>query len=196
MFNSDPLLVLCFMKYFAVYIHSLVNKTCNSLHITDSYLLLLLCTKSQLISKANCQAVYSSKKEQINSFLLLCDVFSCFFWKKLKTPKRHFEIIWPLTSTISGGKIDIIGEKTGGKQETETFVDYFSENLLISVVLHNNNTNILHISVSFFGSYFFSTCSTTSTETAHWEFCSKLIQIDLMIGCMQFWQQIVFKPLN
>ena len=38
-----------------------------------------------------------------------------------------------LTTTISGGKIDIIGEKTGGKQETETFVDYFSENLLISV---------------------------------------------------------------
>ena len=43
-----------------------------------------------------------------------------------------------LTTTISGGKIDIIGEKRGGKQETETFVDYFSENLLISVVYHSH----------------------------------------------------------
>ena len=32
----------------------------------------------------------------MNSFLLLCDVFSFVFWKKLKTPKRNFEIIWPL----------------------------------------------------------------------------------------------------
>ena len=48
--------------------------------------------KGQLISKANCQAVNSSKKEQMNSFLLLCDVFSYVFWKKLKTQKRNFEI--------------------------------------------------------------------------------------------------------
>ena len=26
----------------------------------------------------------------MNLFLLLCDVFSFIFWKKLKTPKRHF----------------------------------------------------------------------------------------------------------
>ena len=33
----------------------------------------------------------------MNSFLLVCnDVFLFAFWKKLKTPKRHFEIIWPL----------------------------------------------------------------------------------------------------
>ena len=55
----------------------------------------LVTPKGQLISKANCQAVNSSKK-RTNSFLLLCDVFSFIFWKKLKTPKRHFEIIWPL----------------------------------------------------------------------------------------------------
>ena len=36
------------------------------------------------------------KNEQMNSFLLLCEVFSFVFWKKLKTPKQHFEIIWPL----------------------------------------------------------------------------------------------------
>ena len=34
--------------------------------------------------------------EWMNSFLLLCDVFFFIFWKKLKTPKRHFKINWPL----------------------------------------------------------------------------------------------------
>ena len=53
----------------------------------------ILVTKGQLISKANCQAVSSSKNEQMNSFLLLWDIFSFFLWKKLKTPTRHFEII-------------------------------------------------------------------------------------------------------
>ena len=28
--------------------------------------------------------------------LLVCNMFSFVFWKKLKTPKRHFEIIWHL----------------------------------------------------------------------------------------------------
>ena len=49
--------------------------------------------KGQLISKANCQAVNSSlllKKEQMYSFLLLCDVLWFVFWKKFKTPKRHY----------------------------------------------------------------------------------------------------------
>ena len=32
-------------------------------------------------------------------FLLLCDVFPFVFWKKLKTPKKHFEIIWPLVES-------------------------------------------------------------------------------------------------
>ena len=48
--------------------------------------------KGQLILKANCQAV--------NLFLLLCDVFLFIIWKKLKVPKMHFEIIWPLVFTI------------------------------------------------------------------------------------------------
>ena len=52
--------------------------------------------KGQLISKANYQAKNSSKNERMNSFLLVCNVFSFVFWKKLKAPKRHFEIIWPL----------------------------------------------------------------------------------------------------
>ena len=36
------------------------------------------------------------KNERMNSFLLLCDVFSFIFWKKLKSTKRHFEINRPL----------------------------------------------------------------------------------------------------
>ena len=50
--------------------------------------------KGQLILKANCQVVNSSKKnEQMNSFLLLCNVFLFIFWKNLKTPRKPFEII-------------------------------------------------------------------------------------------------------
>ena len=37
------------------------------------------------------------KNKQMNSFLLLCDVF---LWKKLKTPRIHFEITWPLSSAM------------------------------------------------------------------------------------------------
>ena len=36
------------------------------------------------------------KNEQTYSTLLLVDFFSLFFWKKVKTPKRHFEINWHL----------------------------------------------------------------------------------------------------
>ena len=36
------------------------------------------------------------KNERTNSTLLLVDLFSFVFWKKVKTPKRHFEINWPL----------------------------------------------------------------------------------------------------
>ena len=52
--------------------------------------------KSQLFSKATGQPWILSKTKQINLFLLLCDMFSFVFWKKLKTPKRHFNINWPL----------------------------------------------------------------------------------------------------
>ena len=39
---------------------------------------------------------FFQKENKWIRFLLLCDVFSIVFWKKLKTPKRHFEINWPL----------------------------------------------------------------------------------------------------
>ena len=37
------------------------------------------------------------KNERTNLTLLLVDLFSVVFWKKVKTPKRHFEINWPLS---------------------------------------------------------------------------------------------------
>ena len=36
------------------------------------------------------------KNERTNLTLLLVDLFAFVFWKKVKTPKRHFEINWPL----------------------------------------------------------------------------------------------------
>ena len=46
--------------------------------------------KGQLISKAIGQAEDSPKKPT-NEFDV-CDVFSFVFWKKLRTPQRHFKI--------------------------------------------------------------------------------------------------------
>ena len=40
--------------------------------------------------------MFLPKNERINLTLLLVYLFSFVFWKKVKTPKRHFEIKWPL----------------------------------------------------------------------------------------------------
>ena len=49
----------------------------------------LVSAKGQLISKANCQAEDSSKKnEQMNSFLLVFNVFSFVFWKNPRSEKN------------------------------------------------------------------------------------------------------------
>ena len=42
--------------------------------------------------------------------LLLGDLFSFVFWKKVKTQKRHFEINWPLVETLSCRKRWLICE--------------------------------------------------------------------------------------
>ena len=51
----------------------------------------------------------------MNTFLLLCDVFSFVFWKKLKTPKKPFEITWPLGGT----------QNPHSFTETKYFFDFF-----------------------------------------------------------------------
>ena len=42
---------------------------------------------------------FFQKNERINATLLLVDLFSFIFWKKVKTPRRHFEINWSLVSS-------------------------------------------------------------------------------------------------
>ena len=39
---------------------------------------------------------FSQKNERMNSFLLVCDVFSFVFWKNPRPETNRFEIIWPL----------------------------------------------------------------------------------------------------
>ena len=56
--------------------------------------------KGQLISKGLFAILNSSKKRMkqfdLTTMIPQVDLFSFVFWKKLKTPKRHFEINWPL----------------------------------------------------------------------------------------------------
>ena len=49
--------------------------------------------KGQSISKANCQAVNSFKKQTNALVFTSMPRVSFVYWKKLKTPKMHFEII-------------------------------------------------------------------------------------------------------
>ena len=52
--------------------------------------------KGQIISKANYGILNSSKKRtskfDFTTMIPQVDLFSLVFWRKLKTPKRHFEI--------------------------------------------------------------------------------------------------------
>ena len=57
-------------------------------------------TKGQLISKGLFGILTSSKNQakevDLTTMIPQVDLFSFIFWKNLKTPKRHFEINWPL----------------------------------------------------------------------------------------------------
>ena len=57
--------------------------------------------KGQLISKGIFCILNSSKKWtkkfDLTTMIPQFDFFSFVFWKKVKTPKRHFEINWPLS---------------------------------------------------------------------------------------------------
>ena len=62
----------------------------------------LLISKGQIISKAY-YGILNSSKKQMNKFDFTTmipqdDLFSFVFWRKLKTPKRLFEINWPLVN--------------------------------------------------------------------------------------------------
>ena len=58
--------------------------------------LMLIRVKGQIISKAN-YGILNSSKKQTNKFDFTAmipevDLFSFVFWRKLKTPKRYFEL--------------------------------------------------------------------------------------------------------
>ena len=59
-------------------------------------------TSDQLISKGFLMSSISSKKRtkefDFTTMIPQVDLFSFVFWRKSKTPKNHFEIIWPLTA--------------------------------------------------------------------------------------------------
>ena len=53
----------------------------------------LTLTKGQLISKKIVKPRILPKNERMNSFLLVCDVFSFVFWENPRPEKKCFEII-------------------------------------------------------------------------------------------------------
>ena len=73
-----------FFMFSAILIEGILNKT------------LVGITKGQIISKANYGILISSKKRtnkfDFTTMIPHVDLFSFVFWRKLKTPKRHFEI--------------------------------------------------------------------------------------------------------
>ena len=69
----------------------------------NRHFLILLSSLAKGQTKSKCfQADISSKKWRnefaFTSMIPQVDLFSFAFWRKLKTPKRHFEINWHLTS--------------------------------------------------------------------------------------------------
>ena len=71
-------------------------------HITLHLSLKLRVLKVRQIRNDFFKLTFLSKNERTNSTLLLVDLFSFVFWKKVKTPKRHFAINWPLHGTNLG----------------------------------------------------------------------------------------------
>ena len=68
-------------------------------------------TKGQFVSKKIVKPRILQKNERMNSFLLVCDVFSFGFLKNPRQEKKLFEIIWPLST--SKGSIEFIVCKKG-----------------------------------------------------------------------------------
>ena len=68
--------------------------------VANSKIFFVIITKGQLISKC-LFGIFNSPKKRTKKFnftttIPQVDLFSFVFWEKLKTPKRHFKINWPL----------------------------------------------------------------------------------------------------
>ena len=73
------------------------NDTIVKLYFKSQYLN-RLGLKVRKIRNVFFKSMFLPKNEKINSILLLGDLISFVFWKKVETPKRHFEINRPLTA--------------------------------------------------------------------------------------------------
>ena len=62
------------------------------------------CLKVRQIRNDFFKPTFLPKNERTNSTLQHFDLFSFFFWKKVKTPKRHFKINWPLDNCFNFNK--------------------------------------------------------------------------------------------
>ena len=88
------LLLASYYKYSSYYTYSLVNFPYFSNIRTVQFKKIFLKVKQN--QNDFFKPMFLPKNEQTNSILLLVDLFLFIFWKKVKTPKRHFEINWPL----------------------------------------------------------------------------------------------------
>ena len=73
--------------------------------------------------------MFLPKNEQMNSTLLQWNLrsacFCSFFWKKLKTPKRHFEINWPLVIPASCARLNESKYTSDTSEPTRTTRSFF-----------------------------------------------------------------------
>ena len=93
------------------------GRECSEGHILSCFEASPVCFVSQHLDKPTDEHVKGQKmwkqffqadissKTQTNEFYFTTmkpqvDLFLLVFWRKLKTPKRHFEIIWPLVMAI------------------------------------------------------------------------------------------------
>ena len=68
-------------------------------------------TKSKRFFQADVSSKNRRNKFDFTTMIPQVDLFSFVFWKKLKTPKRHFEINWPLPSDIIPPLVEIFKGK-------------------------------------------------------------------------------------
>ena len=113
--------------------------------------------KGQTKSKRIFQADVSSKK-QTNEFYFTTmkpqvDLFLLVFWRKLKTPKRHFEINWPLARSLLLLGISLPGvSREFQRGPGHSVYQAFNSTLCTSIFLHQttnlcSTTNLLYCRV-------------------------------------------------
>ena len=79
-----------------------ISKKCaNLLFILSIFLILFSWKRSEKVEMIFSSRCFLQKTNELyfTTMKPQVDLFSFVFWRKLKTAKRHFEIIWPLTSS-------------------------------------------------------------------------------------------------